>query len=125
MRSHLRCVRLELWGTVENGFTPVDEKSMTPKEQIECQLHSTALYKIHQSLKRKVYDQVSSIEFAKDLWEKLSVKFDGTSAMQDTKYEAAKQYMNLFCMHDGESVTSAHSRPSPLGKDHPSWRKHH
>jgi hypothetical protein len=114
MRSHLRCVCVELWGVVENGFTPVDEKHMTPKERIDYQLNSTALDKIRQSLKREVYDQVSSIESTKELWEKLSVKFDGTSAMQKTKYEAAKQDMNLFCMNDGESVTSAYSRLQAL-----------
>jgi hypothetical protein len=65
-------------------------------------------------LKRETYDQVSSIEFAKKLWEKLSVMFDGTSVMQKTKYEAAKQDMNLFCMNDGESVTSAYSRLQAL-----------
>jgi hypothetical protein len=54
---------------------------MTPKERIDCQLNSTALDKIRQSLKPKVYDQVSSIESAKELWEKLSVKFDGMSAL--------------------------------------------
>jgi hypothetical protein len=63
---------------------------MTPKERIDCQLNSTALDKIRQSLKHEVYDQVSSIESAKELWEKLSVKFKGTSAMQKTKYGAAK-----------------------------------
>jgi hypothetical protein len=92
----------------------VDENCMTPKEPIECQLKSTTLEKIRQSLKHETYDQDSSIEFAKDLWEKLSVMFDGTSAMQKTKYEAAKQDMNLFCMHDGESVTSAYSRLQAL-----------
>jgi hypothetical protein len=114
MRSHLRCVCVELWGVVENGFTPIDEKHLTPKERIDFQLNSTALDKIRQSLKREVYDQVSSIESAKELWEKLSVNFDGTSAMQKTKYEAAKQDMNLFCMNDGESVTSAYSRLQAL-----------
>jgi hypothetical protein len=67
MCSHLRCVCVELWGIVENGFTPVDEKHMTCKERIDCQLNSTGLDKIHQSLKREVYDQVSSIESAKEL----------------------------------------------------------
>jgi hypothetical protein len=114
MPSHLRFVCVELWGVVENGFPPVDEKYMTPKERIDCQLNSTALDKIHQSLKCEVYDQVSSIESTKELWEKLSVKFDGTSAMQKTKYEAVKQDMNLFCMNDGERslVPTQDSKPS-------------
>jgi hypothetical protein len=42
------------------------------------------------------------------------MKFDGTLAMQKTKYEVAKQDMNLFCMNDGESVTSAYSRLQAL-----------
>jgi hypothetical protein len=63
-----------------------------------------------------VYDQVSSIESAKDIWGKLSVKLDGTSMMQKTKYEAAKQDMNLFCMHDGMSVTSVNSRLQALSE---------
>jgi hypothetical protein len=67
MHSHLRCVCVELWGIVENGYTSVDEKCMTAKDRIECQLNSTALYKIHQILKRELYDQVSSIESAKEL----------------------------------------------------------
>jgi hypothetical protein len=107
-------VCVELWGIIENGFMAVDEKCMIPKEQIECQLNSTALDKIRQSLKHETYDQVSSIESAKDLWENLSVMFDGTSAMQKAKYEAAKQDMNLFSMHDGESITSAYSRLQAL-----------
>jgi hypothetical protein len=41
MCSHLRCVCVELWGIVKNGYTPVDEKHMTPKERIDCQLNST------------------------------------------------------------------------------------
>jgi hypothetical protein len=116
MRFHLRCVCVELWGIVENGYTPIEEKHMTPKERIDCQLNSTTLEKIRQSLKREVYDQVSRIESAKELWEKLSVKFDGTSAMQKTKYEATKQDMNLLCLNDGESVTSAYSRLQALKK---------
>jgi hypothetical protein len=39
---------------------------------------------------------------------------DGTSEIQKTKYEAAKQDMNLFCMHAGELVTSAYSRLQAL-----------
>jgi hypothetical protein len=81
---------VELWGIVKNVYTHVNEKYMTAKERIECQLNSTALDKIHQSSKREVYDQVSSIDSAKELWEKLLLKFDGTSAMQKTKYEATK-----------------------------------
>jgi hypothetical protein len=34
--------------------------------------------------------------------------------MQKTKYKAAKQDMNLFCMNDGELVTSAYSRLQAL-----------
>jgi hypothetical protein len=105
---------VELWGIIENGFMDVDEKCMIPKERIECQLNSTSLDKIRQSLKHKTYDQVSSIESAKDLWEKLSVMFAGTSAMQKAKYEAAKQDMNLFlCMMGSQSqVLTQDSKPS-------------
>jgi hypothetical protein len=31
IRSYLRFVCVEIWGIVENGFIPVDEKCMTPK----------------------------------------------------------------------------------------------
>jgi hypothetical protein len=98
MRYHLRSVCVELWGVVENGYEPVDERSMSPVEKINCQLNSTALQKIHQSLMRDTYDQVSNIESAKELWEKLSVLFEGTTAIQRQRYEAAKQDMQMFWM---------------------------
>jgi hypothetical protein len=82
MRSHLRSVCVELWGVVENGYEPVDERNMSPVEKINCQLNSTALDKIRQSLKRDTYDQVVNIESAKELWEKLTILFEGTTAIQ-------------------------------------------
>jgi hypothetical protein len=114
MRSHLKSVCVELWDIVENSYTLSGEKYLTPVEKVECQLNSTALDKIRQSLKRGVYDQVASIESAKELWEKLSIMFEGTSAMQKSKYEDAKQEMNMFCLLDGESFQSVFSRLTSL-----------
>jgi hypothetical protein len=71
---------------------------MSPVEKINCQLNSTALQKIHQSLMRDTYDQVSNIESTKELWGKLSVLFEGTTAIQRQRYEAAKQDMQMFWM---------------------------
>jgi hypothetical protein len=34
MRSHLRCVCVELWGIVENGYTPLNENYMPPKREL-------------------------------------------------------------------------------------------
>jgi hypothetical protein len=61
MHSHLRSVCVELWGIVENGYKPVDEKSMTTKEQTECQLNSTTLDKIRQSVKCMIKSQALSL----------------------------------------------------------------
>jgi hypothetical protein len=53
MCSHLRCVCVELWGIVENGYTPINENYLTTKERIECQLNSTVLDKIAKVLSVK------------------------------------------------------------------------
>jgi len=53
---------------------------------------------------------VVNIESVKELWDKLSILFEGTTAIQRTKYEAAKQEMHMFVVKDGESLTSAYSR---------------
>ena len=82
MRSHLCSVCVELWGVVENGYEPVDEKNMSPVEKINFQLNSTALDKIRQTFKRDIYDQVVNIESAKQIWDKLSVLFEGTTTIQ-------------------------------------------
>ena len=90
--------------------TIVDEKNMSPIEKINCQLNSTALDKIHQTLKWDIYDQVVNIESAKKLWDMLSVLFEGTTAIQRQRYEAAKQDMQMFVVNDGESISSAYAR---------------
>jgi hypothetical protein len=102
MRSHLRSVCVELWRVVEDGYEPVNERNMSPVEKINCQLNSTALDKIRQSLKRDTYDQVVNIEFAKELWDKLTILFEGTTTIQRQRYEASKQDTQMFVVNDGE-----------------------
>ena len=110
MRSHLRSVCVELWGIVEHGFVAVDERNMSPQDKIDCQLNSTAIDKIRSCLRREVYDQVINIESAKDLWAKLALLHEGTTSIQKSKYEAAKQEMHMFVVKDGESLSNAYAR---------------
>jgi hypothetical protein len=83
---------------------------MSPVEKINSQLNSTALDKIRQNLKRDTYDQVDNIESAKELWDKLTILFEGTTTIQRQRYEAATQDMQMFDVNDGESISSAYAR---------------
>jgi hypothetical protein len=78
-------------------------------EKINYQLKSTALEKIRHSLKRDTYDQVVNIESAKELWEKLHILFDGTTAIQRQRCEVARQDMRMFVVNVGESLASAYA----------------
>jgi hypothetical protein len=61
------------------------------------------------------------IKSTKELWEKLSILFEGTRAIQRQRYEAAKQDMQMFVVIDGESIASAYARHSSQGENHWSW----
>ena len=63
---------------------------------------------------RALHDQVSNLESAKELWERIVVLQEGTNLIQKAKYEAAKNEMTMFMIKDGETLTMAYARLNAL-----------
>ena len=114
MESHLRSCSEELWDVVVHGFNPNDPNNLTPREYYDRQLNATARDKIRSAVHRALHDQVSDLDSAKELWDRIVILQEGTSLIQKSKYESAKSEMNLFMIKDGESLSDAYARLDAL-----------
>ena len=114
MESHLRSCSEELWEVVVQGYSPVDPTNLTGREYYDRQLNATAYDKIRSVVHRALHDQVSNLESAKELWERIVVLQEGTNLIQKAKYEAVKNEMTMFMIKDGETLTTAYARLNAL-----------
>ena len=114
MESHLRSCSEELWEVVVNGYNLVNPNNLTGREFYDRQLNATACDKIRSAVHRTLHDQVSNLQSAKELWERIVVIEEGTNLIQKAKYEAAKNEMNMLMINDGESLTMAYARLNAL-----------
>ena len=108
MESHLRSCSEELWDVVICGFKPVDPSNLTPRERYDRQLNATARDKIRSVVHRPLHDQICGYDSAKDLWNRIIVLQEGTTLIQNSKYESAKLEMSLFMIQDGETLSGAY-----------------
>ena len=86
MESHLLSCSEELWEVVVQGYSPVDPTNLTGREFYDRQLNATARDKIRSAVHRALHDQVSNLESAKELWERIVVLQEGTNLIQKAKY---------------------------------------
>ena len=114
MQGHLDSACMELWEVVVKGFEPEDSLCLTPQERVDRQLNATAAHMIKKGLSPSIYDQVLLIKNAKELWERLAIMHEGTTSIQRSKYEMAKNKMNLFTMKDDETPQECFTRLNVL-----------
>jgi hypothetical protein len=65
-----------------------------------------------------IYDQVNSIESAKELWERIIVLHERTTLIQRSTYELSKSEINMLVVKDGESLNSRDIIGSDFASNH-------
>ena len=102
MANYLRFVYEEMWDLIDTGkgYYPVDPNNLTPREEFERHLNLLAIGFI-----RKGMDDLTRASFlhltnAKELWEIIITTKTGTTSLQQSRYEEAKNNLHNFYMKD-------------------------
>ncbi|XP_062074886.1 uncharacterized protein LOC133778888 [Humulus lupulus] len=121
MRAFLKAVDERVWMVVEDGWkcpTIVENEVAKPKqmslwtaEEIErANFNSKAMHALFNAVSPNQLKVIANCEIAKEAWEKLRIKNEGTDAVKKSRLRAlAKSFENLS-MEEEETVAEFHAK---------------
>ena len=65
---------------------------------------------LFQAIDRSILETMLKKETAKDIWDSLKTKYQGTSRVQRAQRQALQKEYEMLSMHDGESVNEYFAR---------------
>ncbi|GAV86988.1 UBN2 domain-containing protein, partial [Cephalotus follicularis] len=74
------------------------------------QLNTKAKHVIFCALSSSEFNRVSSLDFAKEMWDRLMVTYEGTNQVKDTKINRFVHDYELFTMIENENISSMYAR---------------
>jgi len=124
MRVHIQSVDMDVWDTVVNGqFQPqiaadgengvvLDKPkanwSDDDKKKVQYDLKARNI--LVSSIRVDEYHFVSHYKTSKDMWDALETFHEGTDEVKQSKINTLVQQYELFCMKDGETISSMQMR---------------
>ncbi|XP_062094311.1 uncharacterized protein LOC133800368 [Humulus lupulus] len=121
MRAFLRVVDERVWMAVEDGWkcpTFVEDEVVKPKqmslwttqEMERANFNSKAMHALFNAVSTNQLKVIANCEIAKEAWEKLRIKNEGTDAVKKSRLRAlAKAFENLS-MEEEETVIEFHAK---------------
>ena len=121
MRAYLKSIDERVWMAVSEGWVPPQEHlgdivkikspSQWTRDEIElANFNSKALNAIFNAVSTNQMKVVANCEVAKDAWEKLKTKNEGTTAVKKSRLRSlAREFENLTMTED-ESIADFHAR---------------
>ncbi|GAV84149.1 UBN2 domain-containing protein, partial [Cephalotus follicularis] len=74
------------------------------------QLNAKANHVIFCALSSSEFNRVSSLDYAKKMWDRLMVTYEGTNQVKDTKINRLVHDYELFTMLENENISSMYAR---------------
>uniref|UniRef100_A0A803PCR4 Gag-pol polyprotein n=1 Tax=Cannabis sativa TaxID=3483 RepID=A0A803PCR4_CANSA len=134
MRAFLRAVDEIVWVAIEEGWfrpTMMENEMVIPKpmsrwttdEMERANFNSKALHALFNAVSTNQLKVIANCEIAKEAWEKLKIKNEGTNAVKKSRLRAlAKAFENLI-MEENETVIEFHAMLCDISNESYALRK--
>ncbi|XP_062100592.1 uncharacterized protein LOC133806517 [Humulus lupulus] len=121
MRAFLRAVDERVWMAVEDGWkcpTVVEDKVVKPKqmslwtteEMKRANFNSKAMHALFNAVSTNQLKVIANCEIAKEAWEKLKIKNEGTDAVKKSRLRALEKAFENLSMEEEETVAEFHAK---------------
>ncbi|XP_070011322.1 uncharacterized protein [Nicotiana sylvestris] len=87
------------------------------------QVNNKARNLLHNAISGEEYENISSCDTAKEMWDKLEVTYEGTSKVKETHINMLVHDCELFSMKEGESFEEMFARFSKIISDQKAFGK--
>ncbi|GAV86041.1 DUF4219 domain-containing protein/UBN2 domain-containing protein, partial [Cephalotus follicularis] len=121
MTIFLQSLDYQLWHIIVNGPrmpTRTIEGVVSPKPENEyndndfrmLQLNSKAKHVLFCAMGPNEFNQISSCDTTKEMWDLLEVTYEGTNQVKESKISMLVHEYELFLMHNNESISDMFTR---------------
>jgi hypothetical protein len=111
MFSYLSAIHKDLWKIIEVGCEiPEDGEATTPVQAYILQRNYQALNILHSSVSPKEFDKIGDALTAKDAWDTLQVKHQGSRKVRESRIKTLEDELSLFSMKKDEIVKEMYNR---------------
>jgi hypothetical protein len=111
MEEYLMAVNPALWTIVNRGITfPIGDATLTQEKANVIKRIYQAIRIIKSSLTSEEYDKVDGLKSAKEVWDTLFIKHEGTRQVREGRIRALESELNHFVIKDDESPQDMYNR---------------
>ncbi|XP_060968688.1 uncharacterized protein LOC133036194 [Cannabis sativa] len=121
MRAFLRAVNERVWMAIEDGWTcptmmdngvtkPKPTSLWTPDEMERANFNSKAMHALFNAVSTNQLKVIANCEMAKEAWEKLRIKNEGTDAVKKSRLRALAKAFEDLSMEEEETVAEFHAK---------------
>ncbi|XP_070035453.1 uncharacterized protein [Nicotiana tomentosiformis] len=97
-------------GQVIVSTDPLDLDDYTDEQSVVIPVNAKAKNLLYNAINGEEYEKISSCETAKEMWDKLEVRYEGINKVKETRINLLVRDYKLFQIKDGESVEEIFSR---------------
>nr|XP_016513512.1 PREDICTED: uncharacterized protein LOC107830463 [Nicotiana tabacum] len=108
-------------GQVIVSSDPLDLEDYTEKQSVVIQVNAKVKNMLYNAISGEEYENISSCETAKEIWDMLEVIDEGTNKVKETRINLLVRDYDLFQMKDRESVEEMFSRNFQKKKSFGAW----
>ena len=110
-RNYLMSKGHAIWEIVQKEYVILESSAnATPAELKKDEYNSTALNIITTTLGRKVYERVSHLRTANEVWVKLCNTYEGSSEIKSPRLDTYNRHFQTFSQKSGESIDDCFAR---------------
>ena len=106
---------------IEEGYYPRDPRNLTPGEEVDKQLNSSALFILQAAVPTEDLSHLWPFTVAKECWEHIVSMYKGSSSIQRSNYEVILDQSDEFVMVEDEEPCELYRWVTALAvalKDH-------
>ena len=124
MRTHIQSTNYALWEIIKKGYVALEIAPTSEDEFKVFKLNLKAVRMLHEALDEKVFDKIGDLRSAKEIWDKLEQRYEGTSKSKELRLKSLIERLHQIEMRTDEDIRGYQdhaetlvSKLKGLGKD--------
>jgi hypothetical protein len=114
MTIYIQSIDYDLWTIIEKGYDVPESAPLSENEMKKHQLNIKAMQLLQGALDDRVFDKMMDLKTAKDNWDKLKQRYEGTSKSKELKLESLTEQLHQIKMRTDEDIRSYLDRMESL-----------
>jgi hypothetical protein len=117
MTMYLGSIHEKVWEVTEKDYAILDPNNLTLNDRDNRTCNRMALNTIYNGIDSKVFEGIKDLEFASEVWTRLSETYEGTKVVKSAKLYGLKSEFENFKMKEEETILEMFHRLQVIVND--------